>query len=48
MLSNPELFVQTLVESISRDGSYGVPIYTFISDTGSFSCVPTASDELEE
>ena len=39
-------FVQTLLESIAPDGSHGVPIYTFISDHASFSCVPTAPDEL--
>ena len=40
-----EMFVQTLVESIEPDGSYGVPIYVFISDTGSFSVVPSAPDK---
>jgi len=41
-----ELFVKTLVESIEPDGSYGIPIYVFISDTGSFSIVPTAPDDF--
>jgi hypothetical protein len=41
-----ELFVQTLVESIEPDGSYGVPIYTFISDTGSFSVVPSNPNDV--
>ena len=40
-----EMFVKTLVESIEPDGSYGVPIYVFISDTASFSVVPTAPDK---
>jgi len=36
-----EFFVQTLMESIEPDGSYGIPIYVFISDAGLFSVVPT-------
>jgi len=39
-----EFFVEKLIESIAPDGSYGVPIYVFISDNASFSCVPTAPD----
>jgi len=41
-----ELFVKTIVESIEPDGSYGIPIYVFISDTGSFSIVPTRPDDI--
>jgi len=40
-----DFFVKTLVESIEPDGSYGVPIYAFISDHASFSAVPSTSDK---
>ena len=40
-----DFFVKTLVESIESDGSYGVPIYTFISNHASFSIVPSAPDK---
>lgn len=36
-----EFFIKTLVENISPDGAYGVPMYTFISDEGDFTVVPT-------
>ena len=39
-----DFFVKSLLESIAPDGSYGVPIYVFISDHASFSCVPSAPD----
>ena len=39
-----EFFVEKLVESITPDGTYGVPIYVFISEDASFSCIPTASE----
>ena len=39
-----EFFVKSLVESIKPDGSYGVPIYVFISDHASFSCIPSAPE----
>ena len=36
-----EFFVRTLAENIGPDGSYGVPMYTFISDGASFTVVPS-------
>ncbi len=36
-----EFFIKTLVENISEDGSFGVPMYSFINDTGDFTVVPT-------
>ena len=39
-----EFFIGKTVESIMPDGSYGIPIYVFITDEASFSCIPTAED----
>jgi hypothetical protein len=36
-----KFFIKTLAESIDEDGSFGYPMYTFISDTGDFTCIPT-------
>lgn len=36
-----EFFIQTLVKNIQPDGSFGVPMYTFICDVGDFTVVPT-------
>ena len=33
-------FVETLTNHIAADGSFGVPMYTFISDSGDFTVVP--------
>ena len=43
-----EFFVKTLVENIPPDGSFGVPLYTFITDNASFTVVPTAPDGFDE
>ena len=37
-----EFFIKTLVSSIDDDGSYGVPIYSLVSDTADLTVVPTA------
>ena len=34
-------FVEKLVESIDEDGSYGIPIYSFVTDTCDMTIVPT-------
>lgn len=39
-----EFFIKTLVSGISEDGSYGVPIYSFVNDTADLTVVPTASE----
>ena len=36
-----EFFLKTLVKNISDDGSFGVPIYTFLNDNSDFTVVPT-------
>ena len=35
------IFIKVLCESIDEDGNFGYPMYTFISDTGDFTCVPS-------
>lgn len=37
-----EFFIKTLVSSIDDDGSYGIPIYSLVSDTADLTVVPTA------
>ncbi len=39
-----EFFVEKLIGSIEKDGSFGVPICAFISDTADFTAVPTAME----
>ena len=39
-----EFFVKTLMESIEDDGSFGYPIYTFVSDTKDLTVVPARPD----
>ncbi len=41
-----EFFIQTLLENIESDGSYGVPMYSFLNDTESFTVVPTDKNKL--
>ena len=36
-----DFFLKTLAENISDEGSFGVPIYTFLNDNSNFSVVPT-------
>ena len=36
-----EFFLTTLAENISDDGSFGVPMYTFLNDNSDFTVVPT-------
>ena len=37
-----EFFLKTLLESFNEDGSYGIPIYSLISDTNDITVIPTA------
>ena len=39
-----EFFVEKLMDSIEEDGSYGVPIYSFLSDTGDMTIVPAKAE----
>ena len=36
-----KFFVSTVMSNIGEDGSFGIPMYTFISDTCDFTVVPT-------
>ena len=36
-----EFFIKTLVENISDDGSFGIPMYSFVNDKSDFTVVPT-------
>lgn len=36
-----DFFLKTLVENILDDGSFGVPIYTFLNNNSDYSVVPT-------
>ena len=36
-----KFFLTTLAENISDDGSFGVPMYTFLNDNSDFTVVPT-------
>jgi hypothetical protein len=37
-----EFFIETLVQNIVGDGSFGYPLYTFLNDTSDFTVVPTS------
>ena len=40
-----DFFVETVAKYIERDGSYGVPMYTFCSETADFTVVPTMPED---
>ncbi len=40
-----EFFVKTLMEHIESDGSFGVPMYTFLADVGDITIIPVADEE---
>ena len=42
-----EFFLKTLFENIDEDGSFGVPICTFVWDEGDLTIVPVAPEEME-
>lgn len=37
-----KFFIRTLFEHINDDGSYGIPMYSFVNDSADFTAVPTA------
>ena len=39
-----EFAIEKLMESIAEDGSYGIPIYSFINDTCDMTIVPASPD----
>ncbi len=39
-----EFFVEKLMKSIEDDGSFGVPIYSFVNDTCDMTIIPTKPD----
>ena len=39
-----EFFIEKLVQGLNDDGSFGIPMYTFISDTADFTVVPTVEN----
>ena len=38
-----KLFIQTLFEHIADDGSFGIPMYSFVNNTADFTAVPTST-----
>ena len=37
-----KFFIRTLFENIAPDGTYGIPMYSFVNNTADFTAVPTA------
>ena len=37
-----KFFIRTLFEHLEEDGSYGIPMYSFVNNTADFTAVPTA------
>lgn len=42
-----KFFIRTLFEQIGDDGSYGIPMYSFVNDTADFTAVPTAPAPID-
>jgi hypothetical protein len=40
-----EFFIKTLMQSIEPDGSFGVPVYSFVSDTSDMTVVPAKAED---
>lgn len=40
-----DFFIQTLVNNIQPDGSFGVPMYSFVCDVGDFTVVSTLDED---
>ena len=36
-----EFFIRKLIQGLNEDGTFGVPMYTFISDYADFTVVPS-------
>ena len=43
-----EFFVHTVLDNIQEDGSFGIPMYSFVADVGDMTVVPTAPDRKDE
>ena len=41
-------FLKTLIENFEEDGSYGIPMYTFIAHSGEFTVIPVAPDKAND
>ena len=41
-----EFFISVLLDSITPDGSFGVPIYTFFNENGNVTVVPASLEEM--
>ena len=42
-----KFFIRTLFEHIGDDGSFGIPMYSFVNDTADFTAVPTAPTPID-
>ena len=42
-----KFFIRTLFEHIGDDGSYGIPMYSFVNDTADFTAVPTGAAPID-
>ena len=40
-----EFFIETVSKCIEKNGSFGVPMYTFCSDTADFTVVPSLPED---
>ena len=43
-----EFFVNTVLDNIQENGSFGIPMYTFLADVGDFTVVPVSPEEVQE
>ena len=43
-----DFFVHTVLDNIQEDGSFGIPMYSFVADVGDLTIVPTAPDRKDE
>ena len=43
-----EFFIKTLVDHLAEDGSFGVPIYSFVNDTCDMTVVPEPPEDADE
>jgi len=42
-----KFFIRTLFEHIGDDGSFGIPMYSFVNDTADFTAVPTGPAPID-
>ena len=40
-----EFFIETLAKSIEKDGVFGVPMYSFVTDNADFTAVPSKPED---